>query len=124
MKVSAVPGSSVAGPLALAVMLTAGLMLALPLFFCGFPKLSQDGAIHAAASSRFASQLWNGEAYPRWIQDMNGGLGSVIRFYYLPFAYYAAAVFRRLFANDEAGWRPLGLSAGLALAGSGVAVYF
>ena len=52
-----------------------GCVLSLPLIVYGFPFYSSDTQ-HAIWYSNFSSQLWNGEFYPRWLADMNGGFGS------------------------------------------------
>lgn len=41
---------------------------------------------------RFASQLTQGDLYPRWLMGMNHGAGSPVFYYYAPVAYYLASV--------------------------------
>ena len=52
-----------------------------PVFVYGFPADS------------FSDQLWAGELYPRWLSQINDGLGSPYFFYYSPLAYYLASLF-------------------------------
>jgi hypothetical protein len=105
------------------LILATGLVASLPVLVYGFPLYSDDGAVHALWYSCFAQQLWDGDWYPRWLQDMNGGLGSPAFFYYPPLPFYATSVMKPLFAGDPLGWQQLGLSASVALIASGISAF-
>ena len=77
----------------------------------------------SAWSHQFALQLWSGEAYPRWLSELNGGAGSPTFFYYAPFPYYVSGIFGPLL---RPGCRPethLAIGLWLLLLGSGIAFY-
>ncbi len=62
----------------------------------------------------FASQLHQGELYPRWLQDMFAGDGSPVFFYYPPLTYYVTALFNFLLPAGPFGYYPMVASAALA----------
>src|SRR5262245_9130339 len=96
-----------------------GIVLALPALIFGFPDHSHDGWIHGLWLTHFSEQLWSGDLYPRWLSDLNAGLGSPAFYYYPPFPYYLSSLFKPFFTNDAQGWFRLGLLAALTLIGSG-----
>lgn len=100
-----------------------GFVSILPVLIFGFPFFSHDGTPHAVWYSNFSRQLWAGEIYPRWLSQMNGGLGSPAMFYYPPAGYYLASPFRILLSNDSHGWYQLGWSACVAQIASGLCAY-
>ncbi len=100
-----------------------GLILTIPCIVYGFPFYGDDSVEHAIYYTHFADQIRAGDFYPRWLQGMNGGLGSPALFYYPPVAYYLTSVFKLFFVSDPYGWRQLGMSASLALIASGLSVY-
>jgi len=101
----------------------AGLVLTLPVLIFGLPFLSDDAGFHAAWYSHFSKQLWMGDLYPRWLMEMNGGLGSPVFFFYPPAPYFLTSVLRPFFPNDPNGLHQLGVAASVALIGSGLAAY-
>jgi hypothetical protein len=101
----------------------AGLVLTLPVLIFGLPFLSDDAGFHAVWYSHFSKQLWMGDLYPRWLMEMNGGLGSPVFFFYPPAPYFFTSLLRPFFPNDPAGLHQLGVSASLALIASGLAAY-
>jgi len=101
----------------------AGVILTLPTLYYGFPSYNHDGWVHALWYSNFASQLWAGELYPRWLLELNRGLGSPALFFYQPAPYYATSLFKPLFLDDPHGLRQLGVSASLAFIASGWFAY-
>ncbi len=107
----------------LAVIAIAGIILTLAPLLYGFPHYNHDGWVHALWYSNFANQLWGGEAYPRWLSDLNQGLGSPALFFYHPAPYYSASLFKPFFPGDAQGLRQLGVSASLALIASGWFAY-
>lgn len=100
-----------------------GLLLCSPVLFSGFPYPTHDGEIQETWYSHFASQLSSGDTYPRWLQGMNGGLGSPTFFFYPSLPFFITSAFRPFFADSLTSWRILGVSAALALVLSGVFAY-
>lgn len=101
----------------------AGLFLAAPAVIFGFPAHTHDGWIHALWLTHFSEQLWGGDPYPRWLSDLNGGLGSPAFFFYPPIPYYLSSLLKPFFGSDEQGWLRLGLMAAFALIASGWSAY-
>ncbi len=64
-----------------------------------------------------------GDLYPRWLMEMNGGLGSPVFFFYPPAPYFLTSVLRPFFPNDPNGLHQLGVAASVALIGSGLTAY-
>jgi hypothetical protein len=107
-----------------AFLILLGLLISLPILRHGFPDLSNDGPNHAAWADDFARQLWSGEWYPRWLTDMNGGLGSPDFFFYPPMHVFVSALFRPLMAaRDPHGYWISGYSGVLATVLSGLTAY-
>jgi hypothetical protein len=108
-----------------AIILAVSLVLSFPLFRDGLP-LAHDTEEHLERYVCFAAQIANGEVYPRWLANANGGLGSPVMFVYAPLAYYVPTLLRPLlhFPVDGAKEsRELGVSMWLALAASGLAAF-
>ena len=99
-----------------------GLFLTLPAAWSGF-VVTDDSLNHLIMSRHFADQLWAGDLYPRWLSDMNAGLGSPVFQFYGPVPYYFTALFRPLLSDDPEGWHQLGLAASLAVIASGFTAY-
>ena len=100
------------------------LLTMLPVLIRGAPKLSDDAIDHARSTVQFATQLWQGDWYPRWFPSANGGLGGPAGFFYPPLARYAAAAFWPFTAaRDPEGWLAAGYAAALAQVLSGIAAY-
>lgn len=96
-----------------------------PVLVHGLPDLGNDSIVHALMDRCFDIQFWNGDLYPRWLADMNAGLGSPNFFFQPPVPAYAAALFWPLVAHyDPYGFHAIGLACVLAVLLSGVAVYF
>jgi 6-pyruvoyl-tetrahydropterin synthase related domain len=106
-----------------AVVFCVGLMLALPALIFGFPHPTHDGRSHAIWYFNFAAQFWKGDLYPRWLTNLNGGLGSPVFFFYHPAPYFITSLFQPFFDGSPHAWRILGLSAALALLLSGLFMY-
>lgn len=47
-----------------------------------------DSRLHLLWSNFFSQQLLSGDLYPRWLTDMNNGLGSPVFHFYPPLPYY------------------------------------
>jgi hypothetical protein len=100
-------------------------VLSAPVIFLGGPDLAHDTIEHARWAHNFARQFWTGEGYPRWLSNVNGGLGSPVFFFYPPLPSYASAIFWPLLkGQDPAGWRIVGLGLALAMVLSGLAAFF
>lgn len=106
-----------------AVVFCVGLLLALPVLIFGFPHPTPDGRSHVFWYFNFAAQLWTGDLYPRWLTDLNGGLGSPTFFFYHPAPFFITSLFQPFFHGSLHAWRILGLSAAVALLLSGLFMY-
>jgi hypothetical protein len=102
----------------------AGIILTLPVLIFGVPFFSDDGVTHAMWYAHFSEQLFSGDFYPRWLMNMNAGLGSPAFFYYPPVPFFLTSLLRPFFASDPQGWHQLGVSCSIALVASGIAAYF
>jgi hypothetical protein len=102
----------------------AGTILSLPSWLLGFPPAGDDSVTHAVWLAHFSKQFWAGDLYPRWLADMNAGLGSPVFFYYAPLPYYFASLLSPLFPANVSTLRPLGVAAALAVVLSGLTAYF
>ncbi len=71
----------------------------------------------------FTAQFWQGEYYPRWLQDMYAGSGSPVFFYYPPLTYFITAFFAWLAPLDAFGYAPIAASSLLAVFLSGLTFY-
>jgi uncharacterized membrane protein len=78
---------------AILVLLAVSVVVMLPVLIYGYPVGAHDAKWHATWARNFAKVLWDGTWYPRWLPDMDGGLGSPTFFYYPPVGYYIAALF-------------------------------
>ncbi|HEY9847696.1 MAG TPA: hypothetical protein V6D03_16055, partial [Candidatus Caenarcaniphilales bacterium] len=65
-----------------------GLILTLPAISYGIFAAHDLVAYHLKWSKHFAEQFWLGDLYPRWLLEMNAGLGSPTFFFYAPVPYY------------------------------------
>ncbi|MDO8347229.1 MAG: YfhO family protein [Rugosibacter sp.] len=111
-----------ARPVHFIILLAFGIFLTWPALTTGYVP-SRDILIHLLWSSRFSDQLWAGTWYPRWLDTMNGGLGSPVFFFYPPLPYFFTAALKPLFYADPEGWRQLGVAASLAVILSGFGAY-
>jgi uncharacterized membrane protein len=72
-----------------------------------------DSAVYRWWSALFTDQLFDGNIYPRWLLDGNGGYGSPAFLFYGPAAYYLAAPFNHLFGtgtfSTSYGWYEYGV---------------
>lgn len=107
----------------LLIIFSVGVILTLPVLIFGIPFLSDDGVLHALWYSHFSEQLWSGDFYPRWLMDMNGGLGSPAFFYYPPVPYFLTSILKPFFSSDPQGWHQLGISTCFSMIASGICAY-
>ncbi|WP_312516226.1 hypothetical protein [Massilia sp.] len=97
------------------ILLLASLCVMLPVWLIGLPFSGHDAPTHLRWQTLFAAQFWNGDLYPRWLVDINRGLGSPAFFIYPPLPHFVAALLAPL--SDGIAWtqQRLGISAALAL---------
>lgn len=62
----------------------------------GMPEFSYDGMIYRVWTESFQSQFMDGVFYPRWLPDLNRGLGSPTFYFYPPLAFFFSTLFRVL----------------------------
>ena len=55
-------------------------------------NIGGDIDFHLVLIKCFAGQFWQGDLYPRWCMEANGGLGSPLPLFYFPLPYYVAAL--------------------------------
>jgi len=70
----------------------AALVLSLPVFVHGPMLAAYDTKEHLGFGKYFADQFWQGDLYPRWLLNMNHGLGSASFFVYPPFPSWVYAL--------------------------------
>ena len=70
------------------ILVVAALLLCLPILIRGPIPAAHDVDAHHHYTARFAEQVWGGEVYPRWLLNMNHGLGSPNFFVYPPLPSY------------------------------------
>ncbi len=100
------------------LVLVVGLSLSSPAFIKGLPDQGYDAIRHIKWFIAFSGQFWEGEIYPRWLTDINAGLGAPTFHYYAPLPYWVASLFRLFSWNDP--WQAMGLSMAIALILSGL----
>jgi hypothetical protein len=102
------------------LIIVAGSVCTVPLALFGFVRGDQ---MHLFWAKHFSDQLWAGNLFPQWLQDMNSGLGSPTFYFYGPISYYITSFFFLVLPYHRYGWTQVGLSAALASVGSGLAGY-
>ena len=107
----------------LTVIVLLGLLLTSPLLLTTCSG-GHDIYHHLIFSHHFSSQLLQGELYPRWLLNMNGGFGSPTFFFYPPVPYYLTAIFSWLPEQSLLGCTPLGVSISTARILSGITTYY
>jgi uncharacterized membrane protein len=100
------------------------MLVALPNWVKGFYPHGHDSIWHAQWAFHFSNQFMQGELYPRWLMDMNGGLGSPAFFYYPPVPYWITSLIRLVCPGDMSVWRLLGYSATLGMILSAWTAFF
>ncbi len=99
-----------------------GLILTIPASLYSVTS-GHDFLIHWKWAKQFSEQIWIGDLYPRWLQNMNAGLGSPAFFFYPPIAYYFTSLFHPLFTAYPDRWYEITSSASLACLASGITAY-
>ena len=62
-----------------------------PLVLFGYPANGDDAPFHFFYTQGFFRGLAAGELYPRWLSDLEGGLGAPSFYFYGPVAYYISS---------------------------------
>ena len=101
------------------VMLTVSIILMSPALIRG-ELIGQSSYFNVGWADGFARQLAQGEIYPRWLPDMNNGLGSPAFYFYAPLPFYLTAPFIYLTGNASVS---VVMGSTLMLGLSGVAGY-
>jgi len=70
----------------------AAVLLTLPILLRGPVFVGHDTREHLDFGRYFAEQFWQGDLDPRWLADMNNGLGSASFFVYPPFPSWVYAL--------------------------------
>jgi hypothetical protein len=83
-----------------------------------------DILFYATAINSFSAQFWSGDLYPRWLTDINGGLGAPVFLFYGPLSYYLASLLAWLAPFDPHGFGRLALMLHGALVAAGCTSYF
>lgn len=108
----------------IACIVALSLLLTWPLLIYGIPDLSHDGYHHARWAKQFATQFWQGDLFPRWFSNVNGGLGGPSGFFYPPLTNYVSSLFWPMLAGRETGpWLAVGYAVVLGGILSGIAAY-
>ena len=108
--------------LPLLLLIAGGVVSSWPLWRLGFPPQTDDAKCHVAWFAAFFAQFRAGEIYPRWLPNMNAGLGSPAFFYYPPLLSWLTSLLNFVFPANDA-WLAVGRSASVALVFSGVTMY-
>ena len=82
-----------------------GFILSLPVLITGFPALTHDGRVHEVWYTNFAAQFWSGDLYPRWLQNVDMGLGGPTFFFYPPTPFFITSLFQPIFAGQRVSTR-------------------
>lgn len=75
------------------------LLVGIPMQVPGVAK-AYDWGLQAAWIERFYLALLEGNVWPQWLRDADGGRGSPVFVFYPPLAYYIAATFRHVFGSS------------------------
>ncbi|MCU0549910.1 MAG: YfhO family protein [Leptolyngbya sp. Prado105] len=111
-------------PLHLVMIAAIAFLVMLPMLLYGIYDAHDLPAFHLRWAKQFSDQFWAGELYPRWLLNLNGGLGSPTFFFYSPIPYYFTSLMRPLvWIADPLGWHQLSLGALLGLVASGITAY-
>jgi len=97
------------------------LFLALPMLVYGPMVKGDDTYEHLNYCRHFAEQFWAGEWYPRWLLNINHGLGSPTFFVYPPFGGYVYALLQPF--GRALHFNPFNAGEFLALFASGICAW-
>jgi hypothetical protein len=107
-----------------ALLIAVCLLVSWPVLIHGIPDLSDDALSHARWAKQFATQFWQGDWYPKWLTNVNGGFGGPTFFFYPPLASYVSALFWPFMAaRDPDGWLVAGYAIVIGQILSGITAY-
>jgi hypothetical protein len=108
---------------ALAIVLF-GIAFSIPIWLhTGEVSLGADIQYYVPWSENFSRQFWSGELYPRWLESMNGGLGSPTLFFCPPFPLYMSALWYPLTVISGSPWFAVAAAATTAMVASGFSAF-
>jgi hypothetical protein len=84
---------------------------------------SLDFAFYALALDQFSAQVWAGDWYPRWLTDVNAGLGSPAFLFYSPGVYWLGSALEWLAPRDVHGFGRLVLLLQLGVVAAGLSAH-
>jgi hypothetical protein len=99
----------------------AAVLLSLPMLMYGPMPSGHDTFEHLTFFRYFAPQFWSGELYPRWLLEINHGLGSPTFFVYPPLPSYVSALL--LPVGSVLHFNAFNVAEFLALLGSGICAF-
>jgi hypothetical protein len=102
----------------ISVVVVVSVVLGLPMLLHGPLVDGHDSSEHLNYMKHFSDQFWQGNLYPRWLIDMNKGLGSASYFVYPPLSDYACVLLEP--AAKLLHFNAFNVAAWLSLLGSGI----
>jgi hypothetical protein len=99
-----------------------GLLITSPIIINGC-VIGHDVEYHLIWTKYFSEQFFQGDLYPRWLQNMNAGLGSPAFFFYAPLPFFIASFLEPLTHYSASACNVLGVSSALAMIASGLTAY-
>src|SRR5262245_44547525 len=84
---------------------------------------STDLVFQALVLDQFSTQVWAGEWYPRWLTDVNAGLGSPVFLFHSPGVYWMGSAFEWLARGDVHGFARVILLMQLAVVAAGLSAH-
>jgi len=99
------------------------MVLSWPVLLHRYPRAGHDSSEHLRWLTQFSRQFLAGDLYPRWLVDLNFGLGSPAFFFYPPLPYWITSLFTPIAPAVYDVPLVLGIGATMALAASGGAAY-
>lgn len=94
----------------------------IPGLMWGFPH-SHDILNALIGFKQFSEQIWNGEFYPRWLNNLYNGYGAPMFYYYTPLPFYIATFVDFFSFNTISDRMVLGLTACLMFIAAAISCY-
>lgn len=85
--------------------------------------ISSDFICYTTFLRSFSAQFWSGDAYPRWLININNGYGSPVFLFYPPVSFYIISLFEFLAPLDPYGFGRGLIGIMLSILVAGVASY-
>lgn len=105
-----------------ALLLLAAILCYWAVFFDGYP-IGDDYKNQIIAFEAFREQVSQGDVYPRWLHDINHGLGGANLFFYPPLIYYVEYAISSILPDGTPTLSILSYSAFFFLILSGISCY-